>query len=389
MRVISVSHMFPNSVYPQVGVFVKERLKHVALKADLTMVAPVQSFPFSDLIGKYAGLSRVRPQETIDGMSVHHPRYFLIPKYLKILDAAFYSRSLAPYIEELAESCDCDLFDFHWVYPDAIGGLDWARKLGKKTVVTVRGNEAIYYFDRNLVRKVVQRRLKEFDHVIAVSNDLKEKILADFGVERRRVTVIPNGVDTAKFHPMDRGRARLQCGLAANRRYLLTVSRFSGEKGLGHLLRAFARLRSPETELVLIGEGPLKGELLALADSLGVRERLKLPGVLGHAEICAWYNAADLFCLPSLWEGCPNVVIEALACGTPVVASRVGGIPDLVPHDDHGILVPPGDSELLAQALEQALAKAWDRGGISQFGSAHSWSEVADRVIGVFEGVLS
>jgi glycosyltransferase involved in cell wall biosynthesis len=201
--------------------------------------------------------------------------------------------------------------------------------------------------------------------------------------------VIPNGVDTVKFHPMERELARRQCGLEENRRYLLTVSRFSHEKGLDHLLRAFARISCPDVELVLVGEGPKKGELLALAAELGITQRLKLPGVLGHAEVCAWYNAADLFCLPSLWEGCPNVVIEALACGTPVVASRVGGIPDLVPHADLGLLVPPGEAELLAQAIDLALAKNWDRRGISQFGSAHSWSEVADRVIEVFEGVLS
>lgn len=389
MRVISVSHMFPNSINPHIGVFVKERLKHVSQKTNLTMVAPVQSFPFSDCTDKYAGLSRLQDKEVIDGMTVHHPRYFLIPKYFKILDAMFYGKSLAPYMDNMASQADFDIFDFHWVFPDAIGGLLWARKLGKKTVVTVRGNEAIYYFDRNRIRKVVQKRLSEFDHVIAVSNDLKNKILSEFGVDRSRVTVIPNGVDTEKFRCTDMSEARRHCGLVDDKRYLLTVSRLSNEKGLEHLLRAFRSVRCTGTRLVIIGEGPLKTKLITLAAELGIEGRVHFLGVLGHADICAWYNAADLFCLPSLWEGCPNVVIEALACGTPVVASRVGGIPDLIPCDDYGSLVPPGEVDALTAALDRALETNWNRRNISQFGSANSWADVADKVISVFEGVLS
>ncbi len=119
----------------------------------------------------------------------------------------FYGRTMAPYIESMFREFDHDIFDFHWVYPDAIGGLQWARKLRKKTVVTVRGNEAIYYFDKTIVRRIVQKRLTEFDHVIAVSNDLKNKILSDYSIEQSRVSVIPNGIDTVKIlsHEQERG----------------------------------------------------------------------------------------------------------------------------------------------------------------------------------------
>ena len=321
-------------------------------------------------------------------MTVHHPRYFMIPKFLKFLDAIFFAKSMAFYMENIFSQTSFDILDFNWVYPDAIGGLQWARDFGKKTVVTVRGNEAIYYFDKGPVRKIVQQRLKEFDHVIAVSNDLKDKILTDFGVEESRISVIPNGIDSAKFRHTDGRVARRHCLLEDGKRYVLTVSRLSVEKGLEYLLRAIGKLHSTDTELVIIGEGPLRARLVSLAAELGIEDRVRFLGVLGHAEICAWYNAADVFCLPSLWEGCPNVVIEALACGTPVVASRVGGIPDLVPGDC-GMLIPPGDPDLLAAALEQALEKDWNRRSISAFGSSRSWTDVADKVIGVFEEVLS
>jgi len=381
--------MFPNRLRPSHGVFVKERLRHVAEKIDLTMVAPVPSFPLMELTGKYRGLGALEEEESIDGLRVLHPRYFMIPKYLKVLDASFYRRSLAPYMEGLAKEQGAQLLDFHWVFPDAIGGLSWARKLGLKTVVTVRGNEAIYYFDRSPVRKVVQRALSQFDHVIAVSHDLQEKILADYGVEPSRISVIANGIDTERFRRTDQTAARKACHLEEGVCCLLTVSRLSPEKGLDRLLRAFQRLGRADTRLVVIGDGPLGGELRALCAELGIEQQVDFPGALGHHEICAWYNAADLFCLPSLWEGCPNVIIEALACGTPVVASRVGGIPELVGGAEHGILVPPGEVEALAGALGTALAREWDRGLISQWGSARSWSEVADQVIKVFERVLS
>ena len=388
MKIVSVSHMFPNSINPHIGVFVKERVKHVAIKTELIMVAPVQSFPFIDYTTKYAGLSQLRDEETIDGITVHHPKYFMIPKYFKTLDAIFYGRSLAQFMESLANRTDFDIFDFHWVYPDAIGGLQWARKLGKKTVVTVRGNEAIYYFDKSYIRKIIQKRLSEFDHIIAVSNDLKSKIRSDFGVDLSRITVIPNGIDAEKFRCSDKGEARRYCGLEDGKRYVLTVSRASKEKGLAHLLVAFSRVRCPDTFLIIIGDGPLQEELTSLAVELGLEKRVFFLGVLRHADLCVWYNAADIFCLPSLWEGCPNVIIEALACGTPVVASCVGGIPDLVPSSDYGFLVPPGEEDTLAKAIERALEKEWNRRHISAFGSNNSWTDVADKVIQVFEGVL-
>lgn len=389
LKVASICHMFPNRINPHIGVFVKERLKHVAKKTDMTIIAPVPSFPFSGRTLKYAGLENLEEVESFDGLRVYHPRYFMIPKYLKILDGMFFGASLAHFIKNIASHNTFDILDFHWVYPDAIGGLQWARKLGKKTVITVRGNEAIYYFEKSPIRKLVQQRLCEFDHVISVSRDLKKKIVAEYGVEESRVSVISNGIDTDKFHLIDRDKARRHCALTQGKRYLLTVSRFSQEKGLENLLHAMRQLQSPNTDLVIIGDGPLKSQLLVLATSLDIMDRVHFLGVLGHDDLCAWYNVADVFCLPSLWEGCPNVVIEALACGTPVVATSVGGIPDLIPSPGYGILVPPGDVQALSTALGQALQTDWNRRCISEFGSTSSWADVADRVINVFETVLS
>ena len=184
-------------------------------------------------------------------------------------------------------------------------------------------------------------------------------------------------------------RALEKCHLDGNKRYILTVSRLSSEKGIEFLLRAFKNTKCSEIELIIIGDGPLKADLVATCVELGIDDRVHFLGTVGHADVRAWYNAVDVFCLPSLWEGCPNVVIEALACGIPVVASQVGGIPDLVPGNDYGILVPPGDADILAGALTNALDGYWNRKKISEYGSANSWKDVADRVIDIYERVLS
>jgi len=340
-------------------------------------------------VPRYAGLKQIGEKESFDGLTVFHPRYFMIPKYFKFLDGRFYGNSLEPFIENLFDQIKFDIIDFHWVYPDGIGGLQWARKFGKKTVVTVRGNEAIHFFDKTIIRNMVRKRLSEFDHVIAVSNDLKDKLLRYYGIEQTRVSVIPNGIDKIKFYRMDKIEALKQCGLRQDKKYILSVSRFSKEKGLEHLLLAFKKLKCKETDLIIIGDGPLKSVLVDMCATLGIEDRIQFPGIIGHSDICSWYNAADVFCLPSLWEGCPNVIIESLACSVPVVATNVGGIPDLIPNRDYGILVQPGDSDELAIALRSGLEKCWDKKKIENFGSKYSWEDVADKVINVFKGVLS
>lgn len=390
MNILSVCHFFPNRLRPYSGIFVKERIKHVARSNDITLsvIAPIPSFPLMSMIQKYQDLEALEYHEIFDGLEVVHPRYFMIPKFFKILDSMFFERSLTAFLEKNPAYLNYDIFDFHWTYPDAIGGLESARKFGKKAVVTVRGNEALYFFDTSKMRKVLQEKLCEFDHVIAVSSDLQHKIVTEYNVPPSKVSVIANGIDCRKFHVMDRGEALKTCGRDCNRQFILAVSRLSHEKGLEYLFDAFARLKRPDLDLIIIGDGPLKKQLTEMCRRYGIADNVIFLGDVRHEKLIAWYNAADLFCLPSLREGCPNVVIEALACGTPVVASHVGGIPDLVTGPDCGYLIPPGDAEKLSRALEKALAADWNREIIASVGSARSWEHVAENVIQVFERIL-
>ena len=254
--------------------------------------------------------------------------------------------------------------------------------------VTIRGNESICYLEKSLRKRMVINTLKSVDHIIAVSNDMKEKVVQEYGVERKKVTVIPNGIDPKKFFRTNKLDAQKQCGLELGSKYILALSRLSPEKGLDSLIKAFLGVSRQDTTLLIVGDGPLKSKLEEMVKDLGISKKVLFFGAVPHEETVKWYNAADVFCLPSLWEGCPNVVIESLASGTPVVASNVGGIPDLIPNDSYGILVPAGDPVSLARALDNALNKEWDREKIAKFGSRNTWDHVAGQIIEVFEKVL-
>lgn len=388
MKILAVSHMFPNNQQPCYGVFVKERLKHIAKYVDLTIVAPVPYFPLSSLVKKYHGTDKIAFKEQNDKLTVWHPRFFIIPKYFKWLDGYTYFYFLKNFFKRKIMKSNADILDFHWVYPDAFAGIRWAKKYGKKIIITVRGNESICYFENSLRKKMLIKTLRKADHVISVSNDLKQKIVNEYGVLEHNVTTVGNGIDKEKFYFINKEKAKKQCGLTKKGKYIISLCRLSHEKGLNYLLEAFSRLTEENVFLIIVGDGPLRDELRIMADKLEIADKVKFVGEIKHEDARKWYNAADIYCLPSLWEGCPNTIIESIACGTPVVSTNVGGIPDLV-NNDSGVLVPAGNVEALRNALVEALSKKWDYEKISAIGQSNSWDNVADKVIDVYKKVLS
>ena len=388
MKVLSISHMFPNNINPNNGIFVKERIKYISKKIELKVVAPLPYFPMNHLLNKYGGTNKVKKKENFDTLSVYHPKYFCIPKFFKFLDGYFYYFSTNDFFYRSIDANNIDLLDFHWVYPDAFAGLKWAKRFNKKIVITIRGNESICYFEKSLRKKMLINTLKSVDHVIAVSTDMKDKVVNEYGIDEAKVTVISNGIDNQKFYVIDKDEARRLCNLELDKKYILSLGRLSHEKGLEYLFKAFSTLNNNDIILVVVGDGPLKGKLKKMAHDLNIADSIRFVGSVSHEDTYKWYNAADVYCLPSLWEGCPNTVIESLACGTPVVTTQVGGIPDLVPTEDYGFLVHAGDEVSLSKALEKALNRDWDRSHIADFGRQNTWDQVADRVIEVFKKVL-
>jgi glycosyltransferase involved in cell wall biosynthesis len=258
------------------------------------------------------------------------------------------------------------------------------RVLGLPSVVKVHGSDVNLVAKLPAVRRQLELILPRATRTVAVSRPLGEE-LARLGVARERIAVVPNGVDATLFHPRDRAEARRQLGLPVAGRVIVYVGRLVRDKGVLDLLEAFAPLarRSPATTLVLVGDGAARADCAAAAERIG--PAVRLPGARPLAEVPAWLAAADLFVLPSWNEGTPNVLLEALACGRRAVATRVGGIPDVMTSSQLGEMVEARDVAGLTVALERQLAADYSPSEVAAVGAAGGWADSAARLHAVLE----
>jgi glycosyltransferase involved in cell wall biosynthesis len=264
-----------------------------------------------------------------------------------------------------------DVILAYWLYPEGWGAVRAGRRLGVPVVSGSRGSDLLRIGDPWTLR-MTRQVVRQSDAISVVSGELKERAVA-LGAEPRKVRVIPNGCDTTVFRPADRAAARAALGIEADARLILFAGHLIPGKGVLDLVEAFRRMDGTRDRLVFVGEGALRDELAKAASALG--GRVTLAGSAAPEQVAQWLAASDLLALPSYSEGCPNVVIEALACGRPVVATTVGAIPDLV-TPECGLLVRQGDVEGLVLALREALERKWDEGRIARI-HRRSWTEAA------------
>jgi glycosyltransferase involved in cell wall biosynthesis len=227
------------------------------------------------------------------------------------------------------------------------------------------------------------------DVLVAVSGESKENTLK-LETPKQRIRVIPNGADLQQFAPEDKRLSRSELGLPQDKRIIVYTSRLARAKGLSFLLTAFRNVLEHERDclLVLVGDGDYRQHLALEIAELGLRDYVILTGRKPHTEVTKWMNAGDIVVLPSLTEGAPLPIYEALACGRPLVASRVGGIPEIITSDDYGLLVPPADSEALAEALIYGLHKEWNPKQIRDYSARYSWGNVASQLIELYRELL-
>jgi glycosyltransferase involved in cell wall biosynthesis len=268
----------------------------------------------------------------------------------------------------------------YWLYPDAFGAMRAASRLGIPWVAGARGSDLRVRdaVSRLLTGRVVRRARR----LLVVSEDLRRVAIERYGAAANRTITIPNGCNAAIFHPASRSDARRQLGIDEGARLVVYVGRLVPEKGLRELLEATAALspEHPRVELALIGDGPLRGELDQSARRIaGVP--VHLPGAMDASMVARWMAASDLVTLPSYSEGHPNVLVEALACGRPVVATHVGGIPEVV-DASCGVLVAPRDAHALSVALGQVLDHEWEPDALARRFS-RDWSGVARETLQV------
>ncbi|HZR63926.1 MAG TPA: glycosyltransferase family 4 protein [Terriglobales bacterium] len=379
MKILTFGHLFPNSQQPFWGIFVYQRIVHFAKRpgAEVRVVSPIPYIPRWFPSASREKYKRIPRRETIGGLTAEHPRYLLVPKIAMPLHGFLLFAGCYRKIAQLYRQRNFDCIDSHWIFPDGFAAVLAGKILGVPVFCSARGTDINVYPNFRLIRPFIRWALAQSAGVIAVSQALKERIVA-LGIPEHKVRVIGNGVDIDRFHPIDRQEARRQLGLQPEGFVIVAVGSLTEHKGHALLISALAEISSVHTDLRLyiLGEGPLQVDLESLITKSGMKNRVFLAGGKRNEELNLWYNAADLSCLPSSREGWPNVLLESLACGTPVVASRVGGVPEVITSCEYGILVEPTVAEL-RKGIEAAIAHKWNRQTIVNYARSRTWNEVA------------
>jgi glycosyltransferase involved in cell wall biosynthesis len=388
LRLLTFSTLYPNDAAPNHGIFVETRLRHLVRHQPVTstVLAPVPYFPFrASLFGAWSRHARAPLREERHGLVVHHPRYIVIPRLgMSVAPFLLYQAAARAMRRLLAEGHAFDAIDAHYLYPDGVAAVWLGRRFRLPVVVTARGSDVTQLPDHAVPRRLIERTIANADALIAVSEALKCRLIA-LGADPGRVTVLRNGVDAAMFRPLPRDEARAELGLA--RPTLLSVGHLIERKGHHRVIAAMPML--PDLDLVIVGEGPERARLAALIARLGLGGRVCFAGAVPQAELPTYYSVAEALVLASSREGWANVLLEAMACGTPVVASDVWGNPEVVRCRAAGIIAPANTPDAIASAVRGLLAAPPSRGATRAYAERFGWEATGAGQVSVFEAVLA
>lgn len=384
MKILTFSTLFPNAAKPHHGIFTETTLRHQLATGELEarVVAPVPWFPLThEKFGDYHLLARAPATETRIGVDVHHPRYVAVPRLSMYMTPFTIAHAAKPVIGRmLDEGFDFDVIDAHYFYPDGVAAAMLARYFRKPLVISALGT------DINLIpRYAIPRRMilwagAQAAAMISVCDALKNEMIR-LGLDGRRITTLRNGVDLDLFGPIAREAARERLGLRGFT--LLSVGHLEPRKGHQHVISALAKL--PAVRLMIAGSGPDLQKLQRHARSIGVADRVEFLGPLPQAQLREYYGAADALVLASSREGWANVLLEAMACGTPVVASDIWGTPEVVRTPAAGVLMPDVSADGVADGVRRLRADYPAHAATRAYAERFSWHDTTRGQLRLFQ----
>ncbi len=387
MKILTFSTLYPNAASPNHGIFVETRLRHLLQSGsvDARVVAPVPWFPSSNpRYGRYAAYARAPRQEQCRGIDVIHPRYLSLPKIgMTVAPFLLAAGALSVMADMIRGGWDFDIIDAHYFYPDGVAAAILGEKLNKPVVITARGTDINLLPRFVFPRRLILRAARSAAALVAVSAALKTA-LTQLGVDSDNISVLRNGVDTRLFHPVDRQVQRARLGLAGS--VLLMVGNLVALKGHEIMLRALPDF--PGACLLIIGEGEEEKTLRTLAGALGVEGRVRFLGAMPQEQLPAYYGAADALVLASSREGWPNVLLEAMACGTPVVSTCVGGTLEIVAAPEAGVLMTERSAPGMLEALNRLFSNYPDRNLTRRYAERFGWDDTTRGQLALFSRVL-
>lgn len=388
IRTLLFSTLFPSAVRPVHGIFVETRLRELLKcgEVETKVVAPVPWFPFKHKrFGEYAKFAATPKFETRNEIDIWHPRYFLPPKIGMNVAPRSLALAALPVVKKIVnDGFDFDLIDAHYYYPDGVAAGIIAQKLDKPFTVTTRGSDLNLIANYKRPKKLILDTSAKATASIGVSQALTDR-LAELGANPEKLFTFRNGVDLERFRPEDRQLARQKLSLPDGY-ILLSVGNLVELKGHHIAIEALAKLPA-NFHLVIAGNGPERDNLQFRASQLGILDRITFAGQIDNQLLRWWYSAADSLILCSSREGWANVLLESLACGTPVVATPVGGTPEVIQSATAGQLLSDRNPQALISAINQLIADYPERNAVRTYAEQFSWQETSNRQIALFREI--
>lgn len=384
IRVLTLSTLFPDMSRPNFGVFVERQARELGSHPDcyVTVVAPVgiPPWPLSNA-AQYQALARLPEKERWRDLMVYRPRFPIIPKFGGRINVTTMTRAILPLVRRLHGERPFDVIDASFFYPDGAVAARIAKALGIPFSVKARGADIHYWGKRADTRRAVLRAGKDAAGLLAVSAAMKRSMVA-LGMAEEKITVHYTGVDLDRFRIEDRHAAKDALNLKGP--VVASVGALIPRKGQDLLIRAMPSL--PDATLLLIGQGPEASPLLALAQQLDVADRVGLLGAVPHDRLPQYLNAADVMALPSASEGLANAWVEALACGTPVVTSDVGGARELIDRPEAGHIVER-EPAAIATAIRDLIENPPEREAVRETARRFTWVANGDMLLAHLKGI--
>lgn len=388
MKILTFSTLYPNAEKPGHGIFVETRLRHLVASGEVEarVVAPIPWFPLKHpRFGTYGAYARAPGAEVRSGISVLHPRYPVLPKIGMNVAPRLLASAMRPVLGRMIdEGFDFDLIDAHYFYPDGVAAAMLGQYFNKPVVITARGSDITLFPSYPKPREQIDWAASQAAAIITVCDALRDEVLR-MGVDAGKVVSLRNGVDLQLFQPVERAAVRAKLGLS--RFTLLAVGHLVPVKAQELAIGALALL--PDVELLIAGNGPNRAMLEQLAQDQGVAERVRFLGALPQTSLRDYYGAADALVLPSEREGWANVLLESMACGTPVIASRVWGTPEVVAAPEAGILMDERSARGVADAVAALRAAYPDRAATRRYAERFSWDDTTAGQLALFRQVLA
>ncbi len=391
--------MYPNKIKPNYGNFIHNQVKHLTtLGCDIRVICPVPYAPsFLKVKAKWRYYGEIPSFDVIDNIPIYYPRYITPPGH--------WFHGLAGYsmYKCIKNKVDSILHDFtphiihtHTATPDGYTGLLLKKRYKIPMVCSLRGSDInLYPFRDKLTMFITKKVLSNADQIISVSHAL-EKTAEEIVMPLKQIRVLHNGCDfiNNSFKEDDRVKIRKNIGISDNESVIIFVGALMRDKGVYELINAFTKIsaKHPAVQLIILGEGPENNSLNKIISNNRLNNKIHLIGSHPHDEVYLWLKASDLFVLPTYNEGLPNALLEAMACGLPVIASKVGGIPEVVKDGENGILIAAKNAGALYQALDQMLlnvnlSKGMGKKGKELIENEFTWESNAKKMTDLYESL--